>query len=113
MRDGIALIDGILETQSDVVNKTQTLLEGMNGICPDVRDPICTIVSDSDSCNFDGIVEEDEQDDLRGFLQSVAELKLGLMEDLLDSRSDIEDLLKVADDYDDLRWVHTSGWSWM
>jgi hypothetical protein len=95
VQGAIGLIDIILDNQVEVESTLKTLLTEVNSICPAVRDPLCTDISDASTCNFDGVFEGDVLSDFVAFW---ADVKSVTYNELDKSRSDLEDLLIVIED---------------
>jgi hypothetical protein len=95
VQGGIRLIDIIIDNQVEVERNVEALLTELNSICPSVRDPLCTDISDVSTCNFDGVFEGDAVSDFVAFW---ADAKSVSYDELEKSRSDLEELLTVIED---------------
>ncbi len=95
------LIDGVLASQEQLVIETKEAWEAINGICPQVRDPICTEITNVDSCNFEGILESNE--DVVTFLNFVADTRSLVFDQLNRSRKDLLESIEFANNIGDIR----------
>jgi hypothetical protein len=96
---GIDLIDLIDEQNAATSIAVEGLLEDANHICPSVRDPLCTDLSNPSTCNFEGVFDTDV---LQITLEHFAGAERNVYyQEIFKARDDLEDLLLVAADLDD------------
>jgi hypothetical protein len=104
---GIELIDTVISNQRLAVLETEDVLGFVNGICPEIRDPICTNTTDPTSCNFDGIADNGQA--IFDFLGIVVNANSLVYEELLKSRDDLVDLLESSNNMGDIS--ETFNWA--
>jgi hypothetical protein len=97
--DGIELIDEIVGNETLVFSDTEDVLGAVNGLCPEIRFPICTDTRDPDSCNFDNITLNG--DVLLDFVRLALDAGSLVDEELLKSRADLVDLQETTENMRD------------
>lgn len=104
MEGGINLIDLILKNQTEIETQSQNTLEAVNGICPEIRDTICTDVLNISTCDFEVVFQEDGAvDTISDFFEAVGDTKEDVFDDLMSARADLVELLQIADNMNDFR----------
>jgi hypothetical protein len=58
LNQGIVLMDDIITGVRNIVDGVSGLIVTVNEMCPRIRFPICTDITDSSTCNMDGIFNE-------------------------------------------------------
>ncbi len=101
MKEGVILIDNVISSQDQLVIETKDAWEAINGICPQIREPICTEINDVNSCNFEGILETSE--DMMMFLNFVADTRSLVFDELDKSRNDLLESIEFANSIGDIR----------
>lgn len=101
MNEGVVLIDSVIYSQDRLVIDTKNAWDAINRICPQVREPICTNITDAGSCNFAGIIENTEG--LSEFLGFVANTRALVMDQLNQSRNDLLESIEFANNIGDIR----------
>jgi hypothetical protein len=107
-KGGIDIITNLLNENEAISSELDGFLADTNRICPTVRDPICTDLSDVSTCNFEGIFDSTI---LQTLLEHFAtsERSVAYDTELVKARNDLEDLLVVADNIDDT--AKTFNWA--
>lgn len=100
VNDGIDLINKILASEDTTEEFVVDVLTSMNSMCLDLRDPFCTNITDIDTCNFEGVADENL---LKDFFISWENLRQLKYEDLVKSKGDLEDI------YDELVELNNTG----
>jgi hypothetical protein len=96
---GINLIDLIDEQNAATSIAVEGLLSDANRMCPNVRDPICTDLSNPSTCNFEGVFDTDV---LQITLEHFAGAERNVYyQEIVKARDDLEELLVVVEDLDD------------
>ena len=101
MKEGVVLIDSVMYSQDQLVNATTNAWNAINGMCPEVRDTICTNISDAASCNFQGVL--DNPDGMTDFLGFAANTGSFVMDQLNQSRNDLLESIDFANSIGDIR----------
>jgi hypothetical protein len=106
LQEGIDLIDTILEEQNLSSTEMEAVLNAVNSICPEVRDPLCTNITDPATCNLDGIFDGEA---VLNFITFFATARSLVYEELYQCRADLVDLLVVAGEMED--FGETFNWA--
>jgi hypothetical protein len=106
LQGGIDLIDTILEKQTLSSTEMDAVLNAVNSICPEVRDPLCTNITDPITCNLDG---DDVGEVVLNFITFFATARSLVYEELFQCRADLVDMLVVADEMED--YGETFNWA--
>ena len=101
MNEGLALIDSVIYSQDQLVIDTKDACNSINEMCPEVREPICTNITDVASCNFQGIIENTEG--MEEFLSFIANARSLVMDQLNQTRNDILQAIDFANNISDIR----------
>jgi hypothetical protein len=96
---GIDIIDRVLVQNEDTGVLVETLLENINGICPNVRETLCVDLDDISTCNFEGILDTETVQAVVGHFRGSD--RSAVYTDLVQARRDLEGLLVVAEDLDE------------
>ena len=105
MEEGVDLIDGILYAEAQLDNETTAVWDAINGICPEILQPICTNISNVATCNFDAIMANDTA--VVDFLVLLDATRTDIYHELNKSRSDLLDSIAFANSISDIRQVAT------
>ena len=104
-KEGIEIIDLALSQNEETGIVVERLLEDLNGICPNVRDPLCTDLNDLTTCNFDGIFDtqtlENVVSHFRGGGTGEGSDQSQLYADLAKVRNDLEGFLTITAQIDE------------
>jgi len=91
-------LDGVIEQNDATGQEVDSLLEEINGICPNIRDPICTDLSDVSTCNFEGIFDGEV---LTNTLEHFSEGERSVYyQESRKAKEDLETFLQVTNDID-------------
>lgn len=101
MEEGVSLINNVLYTESQLENQTQAALDAINGICPEVLQPICTNITDVQTCNFEVILNN--YTDIANFVALLAATKADMYKQLNRSKYDLLDSIAFANSISDIR----------
>jgi hypothetical protein len=96
LQGGIDLIDSVLSQVPESQSNLETILDGINHICPAVRDPLCTDIHVPSTCNFDEDVFDGQI--LSDFVVYFSTAKSLAYDELVQTRIDFVDMIQVAED---------------
>lgn len=100
MKEGVILIDSVIYSQDQLVIDTKDAWDAINEMCPQVREPVCTNITDVASCNFQGIIENTEG--MTEFLSFIANTRSLVIDQLNDSRNDLIESIEFANSIGDI-----------
>lgn len=101
MEEGVSLIDSVLYTDQQLTNDTMEAWDAINGICPEILQPLCTNISDVATCNFDAVLEN--YTDVVDFLALLATTQDEIYHQLNHSKNDLLSAIAFASSIADIR----------
>jgi hypothetical protein len=93
IQNGVEFMDSLIEALTNVMADIGSLLEVANGICPNVRAQICTVLTDSRTCNSEGIFDNDIFEKVVDHFNSINRT---IVPKLTNARQDLADMLTVT-----------------
>jgi F0F1-type ATP synthase membrane subunit c/vacuolar-type H+-ATPase subunit K len=104
IQNGVEFMDSLIEALTNVMADIVSLLDVANGICPDVRAPICTVLTDSRTCNSEGIFDNSIFEKVVDYVNRGT-----IVSKVTDARQDLADMLTVTQNMEEN--VETFDWA--
>jgi hypothetical protein len=106
LQKGIDLIDNVLSQVPESKLNIEKILDGINHICPAVRDPLCTDIRIPSTCNYEDVFDGQVLSDFAAYVSTVKSLAY---DELVQTRIDFADMLQVAEDLEET--AKTFNWA--
>jgi hypothetical protein len=99
--EAVSIVDRVIQLNQIVSSEIFTLLEDVNGMCPNVRDPLCDNLEDPSTCDISGFLGA-EIDNI--FKQVVGHFAAGersvIYQEIIKARDGLSDVQEIALDMD-------------
>jgi hypothetical protein len=90
---GINLLDTALDSDKAALDQISPLLPEYVTICPEIREEICSDMKDSSTCDWEGLEDIFDRELFTSLLDHLESARDDLYEELVESKSDLEDMI--------------------